>query len=127
VSYDVEFISIELPAKTSFPVDAEKAKALVKKTSALPPREKVAERLLKVAGCKPGPDDAIDYMGKVLNYARLTIKKDRIHLENNCNPAELLKLYQAAREVCPHVVIRDLQTQQLHDPASWKAWWSRPL
>lgn len=127
MSYDVEFISIDLPDKMSFPIEADKAQKLVTKTTPLPPHEKVADRLMRLEGCKPGPGDSIDFMGKVLNYARLTIKGDRIHLENNCNPTELLKLYEAVREVCPHVVIRDLQTRQLHDPESWKAWWSRPL
>ncbi len=127
MSYDVEFISIKLPAKTTFPVEAEQARKLIEKTEPLPEAKKVNACLLKVKGCKPGPDDSIDFMGNVLNFARLCVKEDRVFLENNCNPGELLKLYEAVREACPHIVIRDLQTEQLHDPDSWKAWWTRPL
>jgi len=38
-----------------------------------------------------------------------------------------IQVHNGSPNVAANVVIRDLQTGQLHDPESWKAWWSRPL
>src|SRR5436190_16040303 len=83
VGYDVEFIRLPSPNGLKFPVESAEAHKLLKKPAGIGEPAEVRELLLSLAGAKPGPDDTVDYIGSGLNYARLTIKPDRIHVENN--------------------------------------------
>ncbi|HSW44571.1 MAG TPA: hypothetical protein VLM89_03265, partial [Phycisphaerae bacterium] len=87
----------------------------------------VASVLRGMEGANDGPDGAIDYLGKGLSYARFSVRKDRVHVENNLNCAELLKVYDELSAVCPGLLILDLQNGQLHDAASYREWWAKPL
>jgi len=87
----------------------------------------VSSLILQLDGAKPALDDGIDYLGKGLSYARLFVRKDAIHVDNNLNGAELLKLYGKLNERYRQLLIFDLQSGQLHDATSYKEWWSRPL
>ncbi len=127
MSYDVEFVKVDVPSGTPFPVSPQEADKLVKRRQALPDSGKLRKRLMELNGAKPGPDQAIDYVGNGLNYARFFVEKDRIRVENNCGVPELLKIYEALRNDCPGLAIYDIQSRQLHNAKSLLAWWSRPL
>jgi hypothetical protein len=126
VGYDIEFIVLKLPTETKFAVDAKQAKGLIAQAQ---PLDAAAVRavLLAISGCKPGPQDSIDYLGSGLSYARLTIEPKAIHVENNCGAKDLLKLQAAIAKALGPVYIRDLQSGQLHDADSYAEWWNKPL
>jgi hypothetical protein len=127
VGYDVEFIQVQLPPGMTFPVAGAQAEAAVKQVSPIADPVAVRDAVLNVRGCRPGPGEAIDFVGRGLSYARLLIQKDRIHVENNCSPSELIKIYEQIIELMPGLVILDLQSRQLHNAASFAAWWAKPL
>jgi hypothetical protein len=127
VGYDVEFIQLAVPPETAFPVEPKQAAKLVKKAAAFADPEQVKATLLKMEGCRPGPKGTVDYLGKGLSYARLSPKKDCIHVENNCSAADLLKILAQLQKLYPSLVIVDLQSRQLHTAESYKAWWAKPL
>ena len=83
--------------------------------------------MLNIEGCKPGPDDSIDFLGRGLNYAHLVIREKAVHVENNCGAPELLKLFNQLAAKFPSLMIYDLQNKQLHDADSFKHWWQKPL
>ncbi len=127
VGYDVEFVQIPVDSSTTFPVAPETARRLRNKAVPFSDPAAVSSLLLQMDGAKPALDDGIDYLGKGLSYARLFVRKDAIHVDNNLNGAELLKLYARLNERYRQLLILDLQSGQLHDAASYKEWWSRPL
>jgi len=127
VGYDVELVQVESPAGTHFPVPAESAKTLLKKTVPLKDPAAIIQVLSSLKGAKPGPGGAIDYLGKGLSYARFTVGKDRVHVDNNLNCAELLKVYDTLQAAVPNLLIHDLQSGQLHNAASYREWWAKPL
>ncbi len=127
MSYDVQFIRVPVPAKTTFPVEADRAKGLLKKAQPIGDPKAVRTGLLALEGCRAGSDKAVDFMGKGLSYARLFVKAEGVHVENNCGPRDLLKMYREIRDMCPDLLILDLQSGQLHDADSFQKWWSRPL
>jgi len=127
VGYDVELVQIGVPAGTKFPVEGATAKKLRAQAGTLADPKVVRVALLGVAGCRPGPSETIDFLGRGLNYARFAIRRDAIHVDNNCSAIELLKVYQPLTEVLANLLIFDLQSQQLHDAESFRQWWARPL
>jgi hypothetical protein len=127
LGYDVELIQIPAEPGLNFPVEAVQAKALLKKASPFASAAAVREALLKIAGCKAGPGEAVDFIGRGLSYARFTIKPDRIHVENNCSAKELLKVHEELAQTWPDLRILDVQSKQLHSPQSFAAWWAKPL
>ena len=127
MGYDVEFVQIPVDSSTTFPVAADAAGRLRKKAVLFDDPAAVSSLILQLDGAKPALDDGIDYLGKGLSYARLFVRKDGIHVDNNLNGAELLKLYGKLYERYRQLLIFDLQSGQLHDATSYKEWWSRPL
>ncbi len=89
--------------------------------------EEVRTALLGLPGAKPGPAEAIDYLGQGLSYAKLYVRATAIHVDNNLNSKELLKIYSHLLGALPDLLILDLQNGRLHDAASYAEWWSRPL
>lgn len=127
MGYDLEFVQVAVDKNASFPIDAEATGALLRKPIAFKDPAVVSKALLRLEGAKPGPGGTIDYLATGLSYARFTVEKDRVHVDNNLNCAGLLKIYEKLRTELPSLLIRDLQSGQLHDAASYKAWWSKPL
>ena len=127
MGYDVEFIQIAAADGLPFPVPDAEAKKLLKKPAAFKDTAEVRELLLKLPGTKAGQGDAVDYVGQGLNYAKFTVKKDRIHVENNCGPKELLKIHGHLAAQLPNLFILDVQSGQLHTAKSLQEWWARPL
>jgi hypothetical protein len=115
VGYDVEFIQVTVPANTHFPVAPDKARPLRRKASPFADPKKVQAALLKIEGCRPGPRQAVDYLGRPMSYARFSIKTDAIYVENDCNGKELVKIHEALADILPNLFNFDLQSQQLHD------------
>lgn len=127
MSYDVQFIQVSAPKGTSFPVESKKAGQLVEKAKPFEQPDAIRKLLLEIEGTKPGPADAVDFMGRGLNYARLFVKDKAVHIENSCGAPELLKLYNKLLGAFPDLLILDLQNNQLHNADSFTEWWSRPL
>jgi hypothetical protein len=127
VGYDVEFVQVAMEKGTSFPIAAEAAGKLLKKAVPFKDPAAVTQFLSGLEGAKPGPAGAIDYLAKGLNYARFTVQADRVHVENNLNCSELLRVYENLRAKYSALLVLDVQSGQLHDVASYKAWWSKPL
>jgi hypothetical protein len=127
VGYDVSFVQIAAPTGTVFPLEPKTAAKLVGKAAPFADPDAVRKTLLKIEGTRPGPKDAIDYLGRGLSYARLTVRKDAIHVENNCSAADLLKIFGQLVKEYPSLLILDLQSNQIHNASSYKAWWSKPL
>ncbi len=127
MGYNVEFLQIPVPPGMTFPVSAETAKSL--KSNAIPfdDLESLRSEIQQMEGCRPGPEKSVDFLGRGLNYARLTIKKNRIHVENNASVPELLKIYRQLSEKYPTLIILDLQSRQLHNADSFSKWWAKPL
>ncbi len=88
---------------------------------------RVRELLLGMSGCKPGPGESVDFLGKGLSYARISVRADAIHVENNASPRDLLTIHRELKKTWPDLRILDLQSRQLHSAASFEAWWNRPL
>ena len=127
MGYDVEFIRVSAPCEMTFSAGADESKALLSRAKPFEDAEGVRSQLLDIEGCRPGPDDSIDYVGSGLSYARLTVKATAIHVENNCGSRDLLKVFNALAKSFPALLIVDLQSGQLHDAASFEKWWNRPL
>jgi hypothetical protein len=127
MGYDVDFVQLDVPPGTALPVEGASAKKLLKGRRPLTDTVAARAALLKVQGSKPGPNDAVDYVGAGLNYARLFIRPDAIHVENNCGVRELLKIYDTLKAALPGLLILDLQSGIVHDGASLQQWWARPL
>ena len=127
MSYDVRFVQVSLPPGIEPPVGGAAAQEALKSATPIEDTAGVRELLLKVEGSRPGPNDAVDYVGRGLNNARLYVRREGIHVENNCGPRELLKIYSELSKQLPNLYILDLQSEQLHDARSLEAWWSRPL
>lgn len=127
MGYDVELIPLNLPKDTRFPVEPKTARKLLDQAGPFADMAAVRSATLKIPGCKPGPDNSVDFLGSGLSYARLTIKPAAIHVENNCGAKDLLRIHEALRESIGPMYILDLQSKQLHSPESFKEWWSRPL
>src|SRR5688572_6806433 len=120
-------MQIPVPADTSFPIDEARAQTLLKNRQKFNDLKAVRELLLKIEGCRWGPEESVDFLGRGLSYARLFVKDDMIHIENNCGAKELLKIYGELVKTFPDLLIFDLQSKQLHNAASFEQWWSRPL
>jgi hypothetical protein len=127
MGYDVEFIVMNPPAGTSFPVDSKVVHKLLAANAQTLDAKLVGNALLGIPGSKAGPGGAVDYLGAGLGYARLTVKPKAIHVENNCGPKDLLKIQAALTAKLGAVFIHDLQSGQLHDADSFTKWWSKPL
>lgn len=127
MSYDVELVQLPSLEGIKFPVAKADTAKLLKKPTAFKDPKAVRELLLALTGAKEGPDKAVDYMGKGLNFARLTVKPDRVFVENNCGPKELIKIHEHIAAKFPNLVIHDLQSGQLHSRKSLEEWWARPL
>ena len=127
MGYDIEFIQLTVPSGTTFPVEPKLAAKLVKKAASFADPESVKAALLKLEGCRPGPKGAVDYLGRGLSYARISPRKDVVHVENNCSAADLLKILAHLQKNYPSLLILDMQSRQLHTAESYKAWWARPL
>ncbi len=127
MGYDVEFVQVAVAKGTSFPVAADAAGKLLKKAVPFKDPAAVTKSLAGLEGAKPGPAGAVDYLAKGLSYARFTVLADRVHVENNLNCSELLRVYEKLQARYPTMLILDVQSGQLHDAASYKEWWSKPL
>lgn len=127
MGYDVEFIQISQQPAPTFPVEPGQAQQLLRQAVPIADPAAVREALLNVEGCKPGPDNTIDFVGRGLSYARFTVRADRIHVENNCSASELLKVHGQLSELLPGLAIYDLQSRRLHSAESFAAWWAKPL
>lgn len=127
MGYDVEFVQVTVGPETAFPIAPVRVTDLLQEAVPFQSQEAVCATLLKLDGTKAGPDDTIDYMGKGLNYASLSVRKKAIHVDNSLNASELLKIYGQLVECYPSLLILDLQSGQLHNATSYAEWWSRPL
>lgn len=127
MGYDVEFIQVPPAPGLTFPVEAGQAPDLLGRALPITDPAAVRETLLSVQGCRPGPGDSIDFVGRGLSYARFFIQADRIHVENNCSANELLKVHDRLSQLLPGLLIYDLQSRQLHNAESFAAWWAKPL
>lgn len=124
MSYDVEFVQIPLGPEMKPPVAAE---TLLDEAMPFDDAGAIRTMLIEMDGCKPGPDDSIDFMGRGLNYARFKFNPKAIYVENNCGAPELLKIYEQLLERFPTLLIHDLQSGKLHNTESFRQWWQRPL
>jgi hypothetical protein len=127
VGYDVELIQVAIGNECSFPITAEhfdRGEAGIEPFDSV---EDICTSLLRLEGARPGPDETVDYLGQGLNHARFQVRPKAIHVENNLNAVELLKIYKHLLAICPRLLIHDLQSGQLHDAASFADWWTRPL
>ncbi len=127
MGYDVQFIQLTVPPETTFPVEPKQAARMIKKAAPFANPEQVKAALLKMEGCRPGPEGTVDYLGKGLSYARLSPRKECIHVENNCSAADLLRIHAQLQKSYRTLLIVDLQSRQLHSTQSYKAWWAKPL
>jgi hypothetical protein len=127
LGYNVEFIQIPPQPGVTFPIGAGQSETLVRQAMPLADSAAVREALLDMEGCKPALDDGIDFVGRGLSYARFFVRRDRIHVENNCSAGELIKVHTRLAELLPGLLIFDLQSRKLHDAASFAAWWAKPL
>lgn len=127
VGYDIEFVLLKLTQETRFAVDAAQAAGLIAQAAQPFDAAVVRNALLAVPGCKPGPQDSIDYLGSGMSYARLTVKPKSVHVENNCGLKDVIKLQSALTQALGAVFIHDLQSGQLHDADSFTQWWAKPL
>ena len=127
MGYDVDFVQLSAPTGTVFPVEPKTAAKLLKKATPFGDPAAVRDILLTIEGTRPGPKDAVDYLGRGLSYARLTARRDTIHVENNCSAGELIKVHGQLAKLLPGLLILDLQSRQLHDAESFAAWWAKPL
>ncbi|HPD30094.1 MAG TPA: hypothetical protein PLL20_08880 [Phycisphaerae bacterium] len=127
MGYDVEFVQLTMPAGTKFPVEPESAARLVKKAAPFADVQVVRAALLKLEGCRPGPKDAVDYLGRGMSYARIFPRHAAIYVENNCNAADLIRILVHLQKDFPSLLILDMQSKQLHTAESYKAWWGKPL
>lgn len=128
MGYDVDFVQLTAPAGTTFPVEPQEAAKLLKKAVSFADPEAVRALLLEMEGCRPGPSKGtVDFLGKGLSYARLSPRKNAIHVENNCSADDLLKILAHLQKKYPSLLIVDLQSKRLHTAASYQAWWARPL
>ena len=127
MGYDVEFVQVTVGPEAVFPLAPALASGLLANAERFEPEETVRTTLLELDGAREGPDDTVDYLGKGLNYARLCVRKKAIHVDNNLNASELLKIYGKLLDRYPSLLILDLQSGQLHSAASYADWWSRPL
>jgi hypothetical protein len=127
VGYDIELISLKLPAGTKFPVEPAAAAKTVSMSAATLDAGAVRDALLAIPGCKPGPEDSVDYLGSGLSYARMRIKPQAVHIENNCGAKDLLKIQAGLEKAIGPVLIRDLQSGELHSADSFAQWWAKPL
>ncbi len=127
MGYNVEFIQVPLPPDLEPPIQAQTARSLMENALPFEDPHAVQKVLLNMEGCKPGPENSIDFLGRGLNYARLTIHEKTVHVENNCGAPELLKLFNHVADKYPSLMIYDLQNKQLHNANSFTQWWQKPL
>jgi len=127
VGYNVELVLMVTPANTVFPVEAPKAKRLRSQAKPFEDAQAVREVLLSIQGCRPGPGDTVDYLGRGFSYARFSVRTSAIHVENDCSGKELLVIYDSLIKTWPNLLIFDLQSEQLHNGKSFLEWWSKPL
>ena len=127
MGYDVQFVQIDVPSKTSFPVAEGKAGKLLSSAGAFDDPDAVRAILLEIEGCRHGPGDAVDFLGRGLSHARFFVRDDAIHVENDCSANDLLRIFKRLAEDHPTLLILDLQSKQLHSPASFAEWWAKPL
>lgn len=127
MGYDIELISLKLPAGAKPPFEPATAASMVSKSAISLDAAAVHDALLAVPGCKPGPDNSVDYLGSGLSYARMRIKPKAIHIENNCGAKDILKIHVGLQARIGPVFILDLQSGQLHDAESFAQWWAKPL
>ena len=127
MGYDLEFIQVPTPPGTKFPVDEDRAADFITHALSFDDPGEVRAMLLDYDGTRQGSEDAIDYLGSGMSYARIFVRSKTLFVENNCGAKELLGLYEALAGMFPSLLIYDLQSKQLHDSDSYMAWWSRPL
>ena len=127
MGYDVQFVQVEVPPRTSFPVEGKKAAKLLSGAVAFADLDAVRAALLEIEGCRPGPGGAVDYLGRGLSHARFFPKPKALQVENDCSAGELLKIFNHLAERYPTLLILDLQSRQLHSADSFAEWWARPL
>jgi hypothetical protein len=127
MGYDVQFIQVPVPSDITFPINAGDIEELLSNPISFESPKNTRTKLLELQGTRPGPEEAVDYVGSGMNYARLFIKNEAIHVENNCGAKELLKIYYHLLKVYPTLLIYDIQSRQLHSAISYEEWWSRPL
>jgi hypothetical protein len=127
LGYDVEFIQVPTPRGTKFPVDADRAVDFMANVIGFDDPGLIREKLLDLDGARQGPEDAVDYLGQGMSYARIFVKDNVIFVENNCSARELLGIYEEMSKMFPSLLIYDLQSKQLHDSESYMAWWCKPL
>jgi hypothetical protein len=127
MGYDVDFIRVPPDQVAALPLEGSGAQKALRSAERIADAQGVVEVLLKLPGCRPGPKGSVDFIGKGLNYARLSVRESSIHVENNCGAGELLRIYNHLLPSLPGLLIHDLQSGQLHDAASFERWWSRPL
>ncbi len=127
MGYDVELIPVKTPPGTKFPLPADRSRTLVDGASPLADPAAVRAALLALPGTRPGPAQAVDYLGRGLSYARFEVRSRGVHVENNCGARDLLLVYDALQKLLPDLLILDLQSGELHNRESFSAWWSKPL
>lgn len=127
MGYDIELIQIPAKPGVTYPVEAKAAGKLAAGGVPFADVSAVRAALSGLAGCRPGPGETVDFVGRGLSYARFTVRPDRIHVDNNCSAKELLKVYEELARTWPDLRILDLQSGQLHSPESFAAWWAKPL
>ena len=127
MGYDLELVQVPTPKGLKFPVDKATADTLIGNAQPFGRDPDLHGLLMNLDGTKEGPDGTVDYLGGGLSYARFTLKKKAIHVDNNASPKALLSMYETLRETYPSLLILDLQSGQLHNAESFLAWWSRPL
>lgn len=127
MSYDIEFVQVALDKGVSCPIDAASARKLLKKVAPFADVASIKTLISGLEGAKPGPAGTINYVAKGLSFARFTVLKDRVHVDNNLNCAETLRVYELLKADHPTLLILDLQSGQIHDATSYKEWWSKPL
>jgi len=127
VGYNVDLIQIPPQIAADYPAEGEFAEELISKAIPFDDVETVRRILLTINGTKSSTDGGIDYLGRGLSYARIYVNVNAVHIDNNLSCEELIKIYHRLLEKYRSLAILDLQSRQLHDADSFRAWWSRPL
>jgi hypothetical protein len=127
VGYDVELVQLTVEPEGAFPLSADQASSGEDAYQPFASVEQVRNKLLELEGARSGPDASVDYLGRGLNHARFVVTREGIHVDNHLNATELVKVYTHLKQSYPALLIRDLQSGQLHNAASYAEWWTRPL
>ncbi|MHC4479167.1 MAG: hypothetical protein ACYTF1_12475 [Planctomycetota bacterium] len=128
--YDLEFVQVQVPSKTSFPIDEKQTAKLLGTKARFKNISAVSKVLLshkRTWDKTVNFTSRIVYEGSSMNFVTFTIRRDAIHVESDGggHTRELLDVYEMLLKRFPTLLILDLYSKQLYDTASFAEWWPR--